>query len=91
MVVKRGELSRGRVVKTYYVYMLLCADDSFYVGITNDLELRLGQHQFGTDRRSYTFSRRLVGLVHASDFHDVNQAIAWENSLRGGSVRRKKC
>jgi putative endonuclease len=77
-------------VKTYYVYMLLCADDSFYVGITNDLEARLGQHQFGTDRRSYTFSRKPVALVHASDFHDVDQAIAWEKQLKGWSRAKKK-
>ncbi len=90
MVVNRGELSRGRLVETYYVYMLLCADESFYVGITNDLQLRLGQHEFGTDRRSYTFSRRPVALVHASDFHDVNQAIAWEKHLKGWSRSKKK-
>jgi putative endonuclease len=77
-------------MKTYYVYMLRCADDSFYVGITNELEIRLGQHEFGLDRECYTFSRRPVALVHASDFQDVNQAIAWEKRLKGWSRAKKK-
>ncbi len=72
------------------MYMLLCAGDSFCVGITNDLEVRLGQHQLGADRKAYTFSRRPVTLVHASDFHDVYHAIAWEKQLKGWSRSKKK-
>jgi hypothetical protein len=37
--------------------MLLCADDSFYVGITSDIEQRIGQHEFGWDETCYTFKR----------------------------------
>ncbi|MBV8067739.1 MAG: GIY-YIG nuclease family protein [Candidatus Eremiobacteraeota bacterium] len=36
-------------MKTYWVYMLRCSDGSFYVGVTNDLELRVNQHEFGFD------------------------------------------
>jgi putative endonuclease len=77
-------------METYYVYMLLCADGMFYVGITNDLEYRIGQHQFGYDRKSYTFSRRPVKLVYAADFYDVMQAIAWEKHLKGWSRAKKQ-
>jgi len=76
-------------MKTYWVYMLLCADESFYTGITSSLEIRVGQHQFGVDPKCYTFSRRPVKLVHASDFRNVDDAIAWEKHLKRW-VRAKK-
>jgi putative endonuclease len=69
--------------------MLLCADRSPYVGVTNDLEIRIGQHQFGFDRRCYTFRRRPVKLVHSSDFRNVDVAIAWEKQLKGWSRAKK--
>jgi putative endonuclease len=76
-------------VKTYYVYVLLCADRSFYTGITSDPDTRLAQHQMGHDPRCYTFKRRPVTLVHASDFANVDEAIAWEKQLKGWSRAKK--
>jgi putative endonuclease len=76
-------------MKLYWVYMLLCADGSFYVGVTNNVELRVGQHEFGIDRNCYTFTRRPVQLVHASDFHDVIDAISWEKQLKRWSRAKK--
>jgi putative endonuclease len=76
-------------VKRFYVYMLLCADDSFYVGITSDIELRLGQHQTGWDERCYTFRRRPVHCVHVSDFANFDDAVAWEKHLKGWSRAKK--
>ena len=64
-------------VKTYYVYMLRCADGSFYVGITNNIELRVGQHEFGFD-------------PECSDFRNVDDAIAWEKQLKGWSRAKKR-
>jgi putative endonuclease len=77
-------------VKTYYVYMLQCADGSFYVGITNNLEYRFGQHQHGFDPGCFTFKRRPVQLVHSSDFQNVDDAIAWEKQLKGWSRAKKR-
>ncbi|HVR45974.1 MAG TPA: GIY-YIG nuclease family protein [Candidatus Binatia bacterium] len=76
-------------MKSYFVYMLLCADRSFYIGITNDPDVRVPQHQEGHDPRSYTFTRRPVKLVHCSEFHDVAGAIAWEKQLKGWSRAKK--
>jgi putative endonuclease len=76
-------------MKTYYVYMLLCADRSFYVGITNDPEARVAQHQLGNDPTCYTFTRRPVKLVHCSDFRNIDDAIAWEKQLKGWSRAKK--
>jgi putative endonuclease len=73
----------------YFVYMVRCADDSFYVGVTNDIERRLNQHNFGWDATCYTHTRRPVHLVHCSDFQRIEQAIAWEKQLKGWSRAKK--
>ncbi|HEY2476412.1 MAG TPA: GIY-YIG nuclease family protein [Candidatus Cybelea sp.] len=77
------------MMKTYYVYMLLCADRSFYIGITNDAEARVAQHQIGHDPTCYTFKRRPVKLVHCSEFREATDAIAWEKHLKGWSRAKK--
>ena len=46
------------------------------IGITNDLEKRLWEHNTGHDENSYTYSRRPVELKYFETFTDVNQAIA---------------
>jgi len=77
-------------VNDYYVYMLQCADGSYYVGVTNDLERRFGEHAFGIDPKCYTFERRPVELVHSSCFHEITDAIAWEKQLKGWSRKKKR-
>jgi putative endonuclease len=59
----------------YFVYMLHCSDGSYYVGVTNDLDLRISQHQEGKDLLSYTHRRRPVKLVYSAEFREVTDAI----------------
>jgi putative endonuclease len=73
----------------YFVYMLLCADDSYYIGVTNDLQRRIGEHEYGWDPKCYTHERRPVRLVYPSDFQRVEQAIAWEKQIKGWSRAKK--
>ena len=77
-------------MKTYWVYMLRCADQSYYTGITNDLELRWEQHRQGTDPKAYTYSRRPLELVFAEVFNDPQQAIAWEKKIKGWTRAKKQ-
>ena len=70
--------------------MLRCSDASFYVGVTNNIVYRIGQHEFGHDPKAYTFSRRPFVLVHVSDFMDINQAIRWEKQLKGWTRAKKQ-
>jgi putative endonuclease len=76
-------------MKNYYVYMVFCSDGSYYIGMTNDVESRIAQHNFGVDPNSYTFSRRPVLLVYSSSFSEVTEAIACEKQLKGWSRRKK--
>jgi putative endonuclease len=75
-------------MKYYYVYMLLCADFSFYVGVTSDVERRLVEHNIGSDPKCYTHTRRPVTIAHASYFNEIQQAICWEKQLKGWSRRK---
>jgi putative endonuclease len=77
-------------MKQYFVYILLCSDNSYYTGITNNLEGRLYDHQNGTDRKAYTFKRRPVKLVFNEMFYDVNQAIAFEKQVKGWRRAKKE-
>ena len=74
----------------YHVYMLRCCDDSYYVGVTGDIECRLQQHRNGTFPTCYTFRRRPVELVYSSWFTDVWQTIAWEKRVKGWSRKKKE-
>ena len=77
-------------MKNYYIYILKCLDNSYYTGVTSDLEKRLHEHQFGLDEHSYTYKRRPVSLQYAAEFQDVNEAIAREKQIKGWSRAKKK-
>ena len=74
----------------YYIYILLCADGSYYTGITNDLERRLAEHNAGVDTKCYTFSRRPVVLKYSEHFRQVEHAIAREKQIKGWSRKKKE-
>jgi putative endonuclease len=77
-------------MKSYYVYMLLCFDGSYYTGFTNNLERRLQEHEYGLNPDSYTYLRRPVKLVWYEVFSQVNQAIEFEKQLKKWSRRKKQ-
>ena len=74
----------------YYVYIIECSDKSYYTGVTNNIEKRLGEHNSGYDVKSYTFIRRPVVLKFSQQFHDINQAIALEKQLKGWSRKKER-
>lgn len=74
----------------YYVYILKCIDESYYTGVTNNLERRLAEHNTGHSISSYTFKRRPLKLVFSQQFHDINQAIALEKQIKGWRRAKKE-
>ena len=46
----------------YYVYIIKCSDNSYYTGITNNVEKRFEEHQSGNKKDSYTYKRRPLSL-----------------------------
>ena len=67
--------------KTWFVYILRCADDTLYTGITNDLARRFDQHNAGTASR-YTRSRLPVALVYQEVQASRSLALKRELSIK---------
>lgn len=76
-------------MKPFFTYMLRCADGSFYVGHTDDLDYRIVQHEHG-QIEGYTSSRRPVMLVWSSEFTTRIEAIEAERKLKGWSRAKKQ-
>jgi tRNA/rRNA methyltransferase len=76
-------------MKPFYTYMLRCADNSYYVGHTDDLERDLAQHRTGT-RDEYTARRLPVELVWSGPFADRDTAFAAERRLKGWSRAKRE-
>ena len=74
----------------YFVYILKCFDDSYYVGVTNQLERRLIEHQEGLNAKCFTFKRRPLELQFKAEFDNVLRAIHFEKQLKGWSRSKKE-
>jgi putative endonuclease len=74
-----------------FIYMLQCADDSFYVGSAtgDDLSQRIAQHNTGA-YPGYTSARRPVRLVWSEHFDRITDAIAVERKIKGWSRAKKQ-
>jgi putative endonuclease len=77
-------------VHQYWVYILLCKDGTFYTGVTNNLERRMAEHSNGRSTTCYTFSRRPVRLVYASEYRYILDAIRSEKQIKKWSQTKKK-
>jgi len=77
-------------IHNYFVYILECADKSYYVGVTNDLEIRLAQHNDGENVLAYIFSRRPVILKYCQRFDQIEDAIDFEKQVKGWSRKKKE-
>ena len=73
--------------KSGWVYILECADGTYYVGSTSDLERRLWEHNQGNGSK-YTATRRPVKLVFAEEFPSLEEAYEREKQIQGW--RREK-
>lgn len=59
----------------YFLYILECSDQTFYTGITTNLERRIGEHNGeGKLGAKYTAGRRPVKLMYSKKFKDRGAA-----------------
>ena len=73
-----------------WLYILRCADGSYYVGTTRtSLEVRLAQHNDGTFP-GYTSARRPVELMFSQWFDRIADAIENERKLKRWSRAKKE-
>ncbi len=72
------------------VYILLCADGSYYTGLTRkDVETRLSEHNAGINA-DYTSRRRPVKLLWSQHFEQLTDAIASERRIKGWTRAKKE-
>jgi putative endonuclease len=74
----------------YAVYILQCSDDSYYTGLTKELDARVQEHQMGKRTDSYTYSRRPVKLVWSVVTESYQEAFQWEHKIKGWSRAKKE-
>jgi len=76
--------------REYVVYILRCADRSYYIGVTNNLARRLEEHATGVNEGAYTHDRRPVQLVFTRTFSYVWDAIHFETVVKKWSRKKKE-
>jgi len=75
---------------TFCVYILHCADDTLYTGMTGDLKRRVRDHVSGKHHRAYTYSRRPVRLVWHEEVESKEAAEAREKQVKAMGRPRKE-
>jgi len=72
-----------------FVYILRCSDGSYYVGHTNDLQVRLDEHKSGV-AANFTALRRPVTMVYAEEHPTSPRAEERERQLKRWSRAKKE-
>jgi len=74
---------------SFYLYMLRCSDGSYYVGHTDNLELRIAAHERG-EIPGYTSERLPVQVVFTDRFQTRVAALERERQIKGWSRAKKE-
>ena len=72
-----------------WTYIVRCADGTYYVGSTVNLERRLSEHNLGLGA-AYTRHRRPVVLVWCAEFERIDEAFAFEKRVQGWGRRKRE-
>ena len=74
---------------SFWVYILRCADNSYYTGHTDNLEERIAKHKAG-ETGGYTSTRLPVRLVFSEQFSTREQALTCERQIKGWGRKKKE-
>jgi putative endonuclease len=78
-------------MKTFFVYIIKCADHTYYTGMTNNINRRWQEHCFSEDNKeAYTYSRKPLKLVFYESFNDIKQAFEFERKIKKWSKLKKQ-
>ncbi len=69
-------------INMYYIYILKCADDTLYTGITTDITRRVAEHNAGKKGAKYTMSRRPVSVVFSKKYKNRSKASQEEARIK---------
>jgi len=74
---------------SFYVYILLCMDGTFYTGYTNDLQQRTRQHENGKGAK-YTKSHRPQKVAYVEVFGSRSSAMKREKTIKKLTHQQKQ-
>ncbi len=60
-----------------------------YTGVTSDLLSRISEHKNKKYFDSFTSRYKISKLIYYETFHDIEEAIAREKQIKGGSRKNK--
>lgn len=66
----------------YFLYILQCSDNTYYTGITTNLDRRIKEHNQSKLGAKYTKIRRPVKLVYSKEFLDRSTALVEEYKIK---------
>ena len=72
-----------------YMYILECSDGSFYTGSTNNISIRLQQHENG-EGANYTKKHLPVKLIYVEEYQRVDEAFCREKQVQGWGRKKKR-
>jgi hypothetical protein len=64
----------GVFLMSFWVYILLCTDSSYYTGHTDNLEKRIAEHHAGAFANCYTFNRRPLNWFSLRNFQPLRSS-----------------
>ena len=73
----------------WYMYMVKCQDDSFYVGMTENIKERIARHNHGKGS-AYTRLRRPVRLVYFEQYQNKTEVVQREREVKKFSKVNKE-
>lgn len=76
------------LMNSWFVYILKCADNSLYTGITNNIKSRLSKHINGKGAK-YTKIKGVKKLVYSEKFKTKSKALKREMEIKGWSRKEK--
>lgn len=74
--------------RTYYVYILVSQSGTLYIGVTNDLERRVGEHKQSLIS-GFTKKYKVSKLLYYEEFENIYEAIQREKQLKSWRRERK--
>ena len=73
----------------FYVYIIRCADGSFYCGYTTDVEKRFEKHKSGKGDK-YTRSHLPLEIVYIEEFESKSDALKRECEIKSMTRSQKE-
>lgn len=77
-------------MKRWHIYILRCADNTLYTGITTDIRRRVSEHNRGQAGAKYTKAKRPVTLAYSEAVPNRSAALKREAEIKKLSKQQKE-